>query len=176
MPSPSALASRLPSGLNATPFIPPGSGPGLEDRTVLLAGSQVPQPVTPSLYALASSLPSGLNATPFTLGETASELPLLPCCGELAFWEANWSVRYARRISSNCRWPAVVGGAAGAVRRGSAMTGQTASVSGIITASPADVTIAMARTGRPMITARRPCSMLRRPMRRSRLSLVVSGR
>ena len=66
VPSLSALASILPSGLNATAFTPPqvrgGSRgapmgwpvPGFHSRTV------------PSLSALASILPSGLNATAIT--------------------------------------------------------------------------------------------------------------
>ena len=63
VPSPSALASSLPSGLNATPSTPTGP---------VVAGWRVPTawPVAgshnrtvPSASALASSLPSGLNAT-----------------------------------------------------------------------------------------------------------------
>src|SRR5215475_11557981 len=65
VPSPPALASSLPSRLNATPYGPitapvwrvlPAGRPvdGFHSRTV------------PSATALASSLPSRLNATPYT--------------------------------------------------------------------------------------------------------------
>ena len=65
VPSASALASSVPSGLNATP--------GTPNRGLLVAwrGAPTGWPVAgfhsrtmPSPPALASSLPSGLNATP----------------------------------------------------------------------------------------------------------------
>ena len=64
VPSLSALASSLPSGLNATPTTT------LEPRPVAWTGVRTAWPVAgfhnrtvPSSSALASSLPSGLNAT-----------------------------------------------------------------------------------------------------------------
>ena len=67
LPSASALASSLPSGLNATPFTPTAS-PVVSARMVRtgwpVAGSH--NRTLPSASALASSLPSGLNATPIT--------------------------------------------------------------------------------------------------------------
>ena len=66
MPSAPALASSLPSGLNATPVTPPWA-------LVAWRGAPAGWPVAgfhnrtvPSAPALASSLPSGLNATPVT--------------------------------------------------------------------------------------------------------------
>ena len=44
VPSASALASSLPSGLNATPYTPPFWGGGVEGRADGLAGGRVPQP------------------------------------------------------------------------------------------------------------------------------------
>ena len=67
VPSASALASSLPSGLNATPFTPrPGRRcrPGGCATGWPVAGSH--NRTVPSASALASSLPSGLNATPRT--------------------------------------------------------------------------------------------------------------
>ena len=64
MPSPSALASSLPSGLNATPFTRPEVSARMVRTAWPVAGSH--NRTMPSLSALASSLPSGLNATPPT--------------------------------------------------------------------------------------------------------------
>ena len=65
VPSPPALASSLPSGLNATAITPP-SGP-----EPVRSGAPTGRPVAgfhsrtvPSPPAMASSLPPGLNATP----------------------------------------------------------------------------------------------------------------
>ena len=70
VPSPSALASSLPSGLNATRSRRVGAGVG--------EGAPMGWPVAgshnrtlPSAPALANSLPSGLNATPFTTASRA---------------------------------------------------------------------------------------------------------
>jgi hypothetical protein len=66
VPSPRALASSVPLGLNATPCTP-FSG------LVAWMGARTRRPVAgfhsgmvPSPSAAASSLPSGLNATPYT--------------------------------------------------------------------------------------------------------------
>ena len=80
VPSPPALASSLPSGLNATANTPLGAGrPGGACRSGWpVAGSH--SRTVPSPPALASSLPSGLNATPFTppwdvAGQEGADLP-----------------------------------------------------------------------------------------------------
>ena len=63
VPSASALASRLPLGLNATPFtaLPACSG---EWAGWPVAGCHIR--MVPSASALASRSPLGLKATPFT--------------------------------------------------------------------------------------------------------------
>ena len=68
VPSPSALASSLPSGLNATPQHATLGADGLDGLPTgwPVAGSH--SRTVPSASALASSLPSGLNATPDTSG------------------------------------------------------------------------------------------------------------
>ena len=65
VPSVSALASSLPSGLNATPFTQrTGAGDGTEGAPTGWPVAGFHSRTVPSLSALASSLPSGLNATP----------------------------------------------------------------------------------------------------------------
>src|SRR5262249_5612330 len=71
VPSPSALASNLPSGLNATPFTPPAElarrgGPAG------LPVARLPIPTVPSPEAPDKSLPSGLKATAFAPDEMAT--------------------------------------------------------------------------------------------------------
>src|SRR5690348_18142989 len=67
VPSASALARSLPSGLNATPdtrrpeLVPAGRGAPTGCRVAMFHSR-----TNPSLYAAARSLPSGLNATPVT--------------------------------------------------------------------------------------------------------------
>src|SRR6266566_9950276 len=67
VPSESALASQLPSGLNATPYTPFRAPVWRVAPTGWLV-SGFHNSTVPSESALASSLPSGLNATSYTPG------------------------------------------------------------------------------------------------------------
>ncbi len=92
VPSPPALASSLPLGLNATPYTlcwalacrgAPTARPvaGFHSRTV------------PSPSALASSLPLGLNATPYTVDGSAGSMPCCCCsASRVVMAELAWPV------------------------------------------------------------------------------------
>ena len=104
VPSASALASSLPSGLNATPSTPPPLG--LAARIVRsawpVAGSH--NRTVPLAPALASSLPSGLNATPFTADGSAGRIPSC-CCSvsRVVMAESAWSVGKTRQAATASR-------------------------------------------------------------------------
>ena len=92
VPSPPALASSLPSGLNATPYTP--------CRALACRGAPTARPVAgfhsrtvPSAPALASSLPPGLNATANTVDGSAGSMPCCCCsASRVVMAEAAWPV------------------------------------------------------------------------------------
>ena len=74
MPSPPAVASSLPSGLNATAFTPASSDRCSRERSAdgPLRSAGFHSRTVPSSPAVARSLPSGLNATPITAARGVS--------------------------------------------------------------------------------------------------------
>src|SRR5262249_13112438 len=75
VPSASAVARSLPSGLNATPVtLPPEPVPAGREAPAACQVAVFHSRTSPSLYAAAMSLPSGLNATAFTLPPASAPL------------------------------------------------------------------------------------------------------
>ena len=159
VPSASALASSLPSGLNATARTPFG-------LLVAWRGAPTGWPVArfhsrtvPSPSALASSLPSGLNATARTVDGSAGSMPFC-CCSpsKVVMAEPAWAVGKTRQAATaSCR--AITGLVEARARLSAASWRDRArpccrvALAALCTAIPAAVMAIRVRTRRPAITA-----------------------